>query len=296
MFSKKTRKGLVGGVALTLAGVMAGEASAAKAILLDKGICKDHAVPVMVEWGNANGYDKRFFMMDNGDIVKMDDGLEFKDVTDLLVAGHGASGNAMGLEAVKFADAIRAGGAEPAKLDNVTMGMCCSAGANGDEKSVIVALQEKFPDIKKIVGSPDTVYLAGYKKADFKSAELSGGYQSGSETALSVLNTNIDVIWRQTSNVFNGAAYSFANSCEKLKEASSKTAGDLPQGKIDAVAWAKFILERIHAIYMPADKTSEPQRSFSMYTENIKAKNPMFTCGKSVVSENPVAKKKCDSF
>ncbi len=99
MFSKKTRKGFVGGVALALAGVMAGEAGAAdaalasgknRAILIDEDVCENVNVSIAVAWANANDYGKDlFFMTGAGAVYNLNTTKYLHDYKDFMVFSHG---------------------------------------------------------------------------------------------------------------------------------------------------------------------------------------------------------------
>ncbi len=152
MFSKKTRKGFVGGVALALAGVMAGEAVAAdaalasgknRAILIDQRICQNVNVTIAIEWARKNNYGSDIFYMTlEGAAFGVNTQKYLHDYKDFMVLSHGSPTTIGGISNETFAEHFYM--TQDEAPDSVFFKSCSSAVAPAGKPSLLRYMQTQF--------------------------------------------------------------------------------------------------------------------------------------------------------
>ncbi|SFU13076.1 hypothetical protein SAMN05444141_109206 [Pseudovibrio denitrificans] len=175
MFSRKTRKGLLGGVVLALAGLMAGEAGAAGGMLITKAYCDKFTNPRDILWAhsqrdhnNRRNYTNLFYMKPNGNIIKVFGENAFDEVDKLFITSHGTCagvGDVGGMENAAFAQSIRNAQGGHARLNEILTVSCQAASrtAGGLGPSFLKSLADNVRTnaATTISGWPDNVVMVG---------------------------------------------------------------------------------------------------------------------------------------
>ncbi|MES0871994.1 hypothetical protein [Pseudovibrio sp. SCP19] len=152
MFSRKTRKGLLGGVALALAGLMAGEAGADdaalasgknRALLIDQRICKNVNVAIAIEWARKNNYGSDiFYMTPEGAFYGVNTGKYMHDYKDFMVLSHGSPKTIGGIPNKTFAEHFYL--TQDEAPNSMFFKSCSSAVAPDGKPSLLRYMQQQF--------------------------------------------------------------------------------------------------------------------------------------------------------
>lgn len=154
MFSKTTRNRLIGGVALTLAGLMAGavgvladDAALAdgknRAIMIDEDLCTNVNVSIAIAWARSNNYGKDlFFMTDKGAVFNLNTNKYLHDYRDFMVFSHGNAGQIGPFTNEQFVENFYM--TQDEAPDSVFFKSCSSAVAPAGKPSLLRYMQLQF--------------------------------------------------------------------------------------------------------------------------------------------------------
>lgn len=226
MFSRKTRKGLLGGVALALAGMMAGEAGAAGAVLINNTVCDDTLMSVQTKWANIE-HDATdiYFMKPDGAIYPVNTEIDVKDQRRFYVMSHGNSSSIGSMSNSDFADAFFA--SQTKAPDEMLFSTCSAADAPEDKPSLLRYVQNKFVNtdgwpedvqgIGSLHGAPGACKLVPatnyrYVGATFR---VGPGVKSGINVPVTErMINNVNTLWVQEDSYKKGE--SFAEGCNRI--------------------------------------------------------------------------------
>ncbi|WP_109315165.1 hypothetical protein [Pseudovibrio ascidiaceicola] len=172
MFSRKTRKGLLGGVALALAGLMAGEAGAEGGILITQNFCNKFNGPQAFLWGaiqkrvrDIHKYENSYYMTKEGNVLTLAGDKEINEIHDLMIVSHGACGKIGGMTGLEFSLNLNFALIGSNGLGEVLVAACNSASSptDVDSPSVLRHLQNELTltGNAKLKGWPGKVALVG---------------------------------------------------------------------------------------------------------------------------------------
>ncbi|WP_159096863.1 hypothetical protein [Pseudovibrio sp. Alg231-02] len=271
MFSRKTRKGLLGGVALALAGVMAGEAGAANGVLITTSFCDRFTNSRNLIWSQDQlGTDNVFYMRADGQIYQLEGNTSFKDLEKLVVSTHGNCNQIAGMTTQQFATRLNtARVGQTDSLKRVLFFSCKSAAEKVgtpdtlETDSILSVLKNetRFSNTGAIIGWILGGYFAGAGSSDFSSAKyttgkdfeyLSPDYPGGvplaknaakylSDFRLGVL----DNLWSVATSVsHSGKMLSIGAFCEQMVQASAAAGPDDVKKNMNAAVSASNKLLR----------------------------------------------------
>ncbi|WP_057461857.1 hypothetical protein [Pseudovibrio sp. POLY-S9] len=176
MFSRKTRKGLLGGVALALAGLMAGEAGAATGVLITSTYCDRFTNSRNQIWTENNlGADNVYYMKDNGAVIQLSGPANITQVDDLIATAHGNCDGIGPFAKDAFAQHLKTARDTGADFNKLVFFSCSSAATGVSGHSLIDEVGTKFPGTKRIVGWPRSGYFSGSDDASFANAQYTSG-------------------------------------------------------------------------------------------------------------------------
>ncbi|SDR31670.1 hypothetical protein [Pseudovibrio sp. Tun.PSC04-5.I4] len=221
MFSKTTRNRLIGGVALTLAGLMAGEAGAAGAVLLTKEICSNPADIIVSHWADKNhGAKDVYFMKSAGAVAKINSETDFNDLKNVFVSAHGSTVSVGGIANADFASFFKeAHGSTP----DVMFFSSCSTGSGNVRK----LLNDKYnQDIGSLYGPLGSCALVGNGSPDLTTAKnlYNVSHSNGEDFQKVVANINkiwsVDGEYKDTGKTWKAACAEFVDplNAENLAE------------------------------------------------------------------------------
>ncbi|WP_148266191.1 hypothetical protein [Pseudovibrio sp. FO-BEG1] len=280
MFSRKTRKGLLGGVALALAGLMAGEAGAAGGILMTQAYCNSFTNPRDVIWAqlqsdqnNNQEYENVFYMRRDGTIVRVKGQDDFQNLDTLFITSHGSCGAVGGIGNTAFAQNIRKEQNDQSELKNV-LTVSCQAGSrtnNGNGPSLLSELQKhlKLDDTAVISGWAGNVALVGgggvLKDTRYtdKRRLLDQNLAAASGFTLSAINAR----WaHQSVNLELLAGKQFANifktHCENVLSVLELTGMQMLDAQEREAMFTKFN-DKLRETFLPVNANDNPIRSFA---------------------------------
>lgn len=174
MISRKMRKGLLGGVALMLAGLMAGEAGAAGGIVINSSICDNVFVPSVVEWATTNEtlkFGNLFYMTDEGNVTSVIGDKKIDEMDRLLIASHGTCDKTGSVKNEEFADNLKKAGVSD-DLDLIVSASCFAAQSTKGNDSQLKSLQKAFPDVGLLAGATGPTALSTIGHRSLKNAQL----------------------------------------------------------------------------------------------------------------------------
>ncbi|KZK97083.1 hypothetical protein [Pseudovibrio sp. Ad26] len=208
MFSRKTRKGLLGGVALALAGMMAGEAGAAGAVLLTKEICTNPADIIVSHWAKLkHGASDVYFMKSTGEVEKINTETDFDDLANVYVSAHGSPTNVGGITNAHFASFFKAA---HANTPDLIFFSSCSTGA-GDVRKLT---NEKYGNaIGSLYGPLNSCALVGDGSADLASAQNLYSVSHTDDDDFNTVADNIMDVWSGTGE-YKDTGVTWKAACE----------------------------------------------------------------------------------
>ncbi len=277
MFSKKMRNSLFGGIALSLAGLIAGQANASNFVVITSSFCQGVYVPSVLEWARTNGvkkYENIFYLKDNGDVVRVAGTNEFRDTQSLLVASHGRCGNTTPMAHNQFVDYLKAAGLRADRLEEVVSASCFAAQSTQRDDSLLRVFQSNFPALKKLRGATGPATLSSI----------------GTERLADARLVNNPALYART--VFAGAP-EFQGLLDSVNNAWNDAGPLAPQARcnlfvgaanIDSVATAEMYLNRFSSVFRDVFLNDENWlgRLYSYALPTV----PMLTCGADIVSDH----------
>ncbi|MGH0001791.1 hypothetical protein ACQU0X_17115 [Pseudovibrio ascidiaceicola] len=221
MFSRKTRKGLLGGVALTLAGLMAGEAGASGGVLFDKSLCSNSLVAMGVYWAGIKTsgvqYSNQYYMKANGDLVQVAGSDAIGNLDNLLIVAHGSCGSISGQANKDFVDSVkRAAGDDKKGFDSISALVCQAAANDGKQSSLLSMLQDAFPTTKVLEGFEGKASLVGAGNVMLSSAVMGGdaSVMDGEIAEARVNASNITNQWTELNFRSVGSNFTLGEYCK----------------------------------------------------------------------------------
>ncbi|SFK54115.1 hypothetical protein SAMN04488518_106132 [Pseudovibrio ascidiaceicola] len=300
MFSRKTRKGLLGGVALALAGLMAGEAGAAGGILITKAYCSKFTNPRDVIWAqmqrqpdNNRMYINLFYMKPNGTVVKVFGNNGFDEIDKLFITSHGACGSVGEMANATFARNIRNAQGGAGRLDEIIT-VSCQAGARpyaGLGSSLLRKLQDnvRLSPVATISGWPGNVVLAGGDGV-LSNAEYSDSisYRQPRDAAdLTFTTSTIVNRWRSEvvrlemlpNRVYSDA---YRTQCENMLSAFNRVGATTLTDNERERMFEEFN-SSVRNRFLSADPRRNPIRSFAYLSSLLRSTaDNKITCGPGV--------------
>ena len=215
MFSRKTRKGLLGGVALALAGLMAGEAGAANGVLITPSFCESPSNVRDIVWGNQNWQANNiYYMKSDGSIITLHGTTPPEQLNNLLITSHGSCGKIAKWSNREFTSYLFEGLKKKDNFDRIALTSC---GAADGEPSLLKLLAGEFKQTP-ILGWSGRVSLAGNGSRDLSQAVFTTdattkGRFINQKTALLF---NIDKYWNELIVPTSMGRLSLMASCKLL--------------------------------------------------------------------------------
>ncbi|GHB38258.1 hypothetical protein GCM10007094_29540 [Pseudovibrio japonicus] len=212
MFSKKIREGLIGGVALALAGVMAGEAGAAGAVLLTKEICTNPADIIVSHWAKLkHDANDVYFMKATGEVENVNSDTVFDDLATVYISAHGSPEKVGGITNAHFATFFKAA---HASTPETVFFSSCSTGAGNVRKLT----NEKYGGaVGSLYGPLASCALVGDGSTDLASAKnlYSVSHTDGEDFNTVVANImnvwSVDGAYKDTGNTWEAACESYVD-------------------------------------------------------------------------------------
>lgn len=306
MFSRKTRKGLLGGVALALAGLMAGEAGAVGGMLITNDFCEKYNGIKNLIWGNlqtgrlgTKKYDGVYYMRNNGDVVNVIGDVSFGEVEDLLVISHGNCGRISGKDSSEFAVdlSFALAGHQNTSLQQITVASCKSASSSDDVFSpssvlsyIQSALEGQFRSLR-LNGWRGSIMLIG-NGGPLEEAQFSDAFKLREAGARADFKHSLKSILFQWEHepvemeMLDGKRFvnTYQGHCKQMLD-SFELKGENVLSEEDRSAMFTSFFYKIEERFLPHDENSSPLRSFariSNFLEIPNNDNQMISCGPGV--------------